>query len=213
MKRICLSFVICVLAVVPLQAQKFDNFVAQIGAGFNTPVGPANSRLGNGFSFNAAAGPRFAQNASLLLDFSYNNLNVIHLTRNGFLSDTDDPFFDASGKMWSLTVNPEFEFVKAENWSWFAQGGYGVYNRRLNLKATTFSPAVVCDDWWDICTAGIVTGDEVIGKQSTYKGGFNVGTGWTFGSSTKFFADVRYHQMFTTNQDTQLFAFNFGVRW
>jgi outer membrane protease len=208
MKRIGLCIVVCMFAVLPLQAQNFDNFVAEVGGGFNIPAGPTSRHASNGWNFVAAAGPRVSRNASVLVDFSFNKLNVDHL-------DTfDEDVIDANMRMWSITINPSFEVVRRDRWSWLATGGYGVYNRRLDFEDATFPPTRVCDDWWDICTGNnFVTSTAAFGEQNTYKGGFNVGTGFTFGTRTKFFAEVRYHHMFTTNVDTQIFPFNFGVRW
>jgi len=41
----------------------------------------------------------------------------------------------------------------------------------------------------------------------------NVGGGVMFGSHTKFFAEVRYHHMFTTNAATEIIPLTFGIRW
>lgn len=223
MKRICLFFVVCILAALPLQAQSFDDFTAQVGVGFTQPLGPTHSRTDMGWNFSGAVGPRLARNFSLLFDVSYNKLNVTSV--GNVVTDPDDDLGDivtnvdedeplsANMKLWGFTVNPSFEYVRKEKWSGFVQGGYGIYNRRLNLKAATFQPQVVCDPWFDICSAGVVTSDEVIGKTDTWKGGFNLGTGFTFGTKTKFFAEVRYHIVLTTNVDTQILPFTFGVRW
>ena len=54
-----------------------------------------------------------------------------------------------------------------------------------------------CDRFWDACISSpppTVTSGNI----SPYKGGYNVGGGVMFGSHTKFFAEVRYHHMFTT---------------
>jgi hypothetical protein len=219
MKRIFLFFVICILVATPLQAQSFDKFAAQVGAGFTLPLGPTHSRTSTGWGFNGAAGPRLGRNVSLLFDVSFNKLDVKTLgdvvddeDNLDVFDDVNEPF-DANMKMWGFAVNPSFEYVQKERWSGFVQGGYGVYNRKLNLKAATFQPAVVCDPWWDICTTGFVTDDEVIGESSTWKGGFNIGTGFTFGQDTKFFFEARYHHVFTTNLDTQIIPITFGVRW
>lgn len=219
MKRICLFLAICLLAEIRVQAQSFDDFTAQIGAGFTPSLGPTHGRTSTGWGFNGAAGPRLSQNVSLLFDVSFNKLDV--KTLGDVIDDEDnlDAFdnvnepFDANMKMWGFTVNPSFEYLRKERWSGFIQGGYGVYNRKLDLRAATFEPAIVCDAWWNICTAGRVTDDEVIGESSTWKGGFNVGTGFTFGQKHKFFAEIRYHHVFTTNLDTQIIPITFGVRW
>jgi hypothetical protein len=115
--------------------------------------------------------------------------------------------------MWSITLNPTYEFVREEGYSVYATGGYGVYNRRLELTNTFFQRAIVCDDWWGVCTTGFVSDEEVVADRSTYKGGFNVGTGFTLGSRSKFFMEVRYHHMFTTNEATQVIPITFGIRW
>lgn len=39
-------------------------------------------------------------------------------------------------RMWSLTINPTYQFWKEENVSSYVTGGYGIYNRDLQLPST-----------------------------------------------------------------------------
>jgi opacity protein-like surface antigen len=116
-------------------------------------------------------------------------------------------------RLWSLTLNPRYDFIKQERFSSYATGGYGLYNRRLLLAAPGIIPAVVCDPFWDVCVSNSpATNEMVTGNLSPYKGGYNVGGGVNFGTRTKFFVEVRYHRMFT-DVATQVVPLTFGIRW
>ena len=209
MKKILFLSAMCLVVVNPLNAQNFyEDFTGQVGAGFTLPVGQFDDRADVGFNFNANAGPRFNSRWSLLFDFTWNKSDLHTLGNNVNLRD-----FSGDAKVWGITVNPEFEFVKTDGFSSYAMGGYGVDNRTVSVDRAVLGVGVVCDDWWGICTNALVTNDVELAKQSTYKGGWNAGAGVTFGTGYKFFAEVRYHHVFTTNQSTQLVPFTFGVRF
>ncbi len=209
MKRILLAAMICLAVAAPSHAQGFlRHFTSQFGTGFSLPVGATNDHAGVGGNFVAAAGPRFNSRTSVMLDFSYHATDLDALNSGG-----TDTVLEADMRLWSLTLNPVFQYVRTESFTSYVTGGYGVYNRTLQLTRAEFEPAIVCDDWWDICTASVVSGDAVIGRRSTYKGGFNVGTGVAFGAHAKFFVEARYHRMFTTNKDTSLVPITCGIRW
>jgi opacity protein-like surface antigen len=209
MIRTLIVAAICLLSVVPLNAQDFYELATVgIGAGVAIPVGSTNDRAGAGFNFVANGGPRFGDNFSLLFDFSYNDMDL-----DAFNGGGNDTLIDANMKMWSVTVNPTFEFIDLEEFGAYGTGGYGVYNRRLDLTRADPRIGVVCDPWWGVCFNDLVLTDTTLAEQNTYKGGFNVGGGFTVGSRTKFFVEVRYHHMFTTNESTQVVPITFGFRW
>jgi opacity protein-like surface antigen len=194
----------------PVRAQDFLNHItADVGAGFSFPIGEAANHTKTGFNFVASGGPRFNSHFSLSLDFSLHYLEI-----KNSLQDPEtgvDLSLGSIMRLWSLTVNPAYEFIKQERFSSYATAGYGLYNRRLLLAATGAVPAVACDQFWNVCVSSIPV--TVTGKLNPYKGGYNVGGGVTFGARTKFFVEVRYHHMFTTNVATELVPLTFGIRW
>jgi opacity protein-like surface antigen len=196
------------IAAAPLQAQWFtDRLTLQAGAGVALPSGSTSEHAGNGTNFMAGAGVRFHSGASLRLNFSNQQMDA----------DTFDDIgkataVDADMRMWSLTLNPTFDFIRLERFSSYIDAGYGLYNRRLQLTRADFNNRRVCDSWWGLCSVGAGAGNPLVGV-STYKGGFNIGTGITIGSAVRFFAEARYHRMFIANTDTEVIPVTFGARW
>ena len=206
-----LSAVICSLFAMPLRGQDFLNHItAHAGAGFTFPVGTIADRTKTGFNFVASGGPRFNRHFTLSLDFSLHFLDI----ENSFHDPETDTELSLGSevRVWSLTVNPGYEFIKQERFSSYATGGYGVYNRRLLLASPGLIPADVCDPFWSVCISTF-SGPRATGNGSLYKGGFNVGGGVTFGARTKFFVEARYHHMLTSDPSTSLVPLTFGVRW
>ena len=116
-------------------------------------------------------------------------------------------------RVWSLTVNPTYQFLKREKFSWYATGGYGLYNRQLQLAVTDAVSISACDSFWNVCVSSSPAGASLRGNINPYKGGYNAGGGVNFGVRTKFFVEARYHHMFTTNSPTELIPLTFGARW
>jgi opacity protein-like surface antigen len=196
-----------IATVISLQAQ--HRLTAEFGGGVAVPIGDTNQRAKVGFSFAAAAGPRLTNRFSALLDFTFHGLDV-----NALENSSGNPRVDAQMYLWSLTANPDFQFIKTERFSSYVTGGYGLYYRWLELTRADFGSGVVCDAWWSLCSTPFnVDGNLFNGIRSTYKGGVNAGGGFTYGTNKKFFAEVRYHRMFTTRQPTELLPIIVGVRW
>jgi opacity protein-like surface antigen len=211
MQQILLLVLICLLFTLPLPAQNFlDHVTAEAGAGFTFPVDTMRNHTKNGFNFLASGGPRFNRHFTMTLDFSLHYMDVKNFLKN---SNNVDISQGSMVRIWSLTVNPGYEFIKQERFSTYATGGYGLYNRKLLLAAPGIVPAAVCDSFWKICVGTPGSSEMLSGDFSLYKGGYNVGGGVTFGARTKFFAETRYHHMFTEDAPTILIPLTFGVRW
>ena len=193
-------------AALSLEAQ--HHVAAQFGGGVAVPLGETYDHAKLGFAFTAAAGPRLTKQLSALLNFSFAGNQVEQLQNS-----SGNPRVDAQMYLWGLTLNPDFQFIKTERFSSYVTGGYGLYYRWLELTRTNFDTAVVCDEWWSICSPRTVSGGLFNGIRSTYKGGVNVGAGVTIGTGKKFFAEVRYHRMFTSGQPTEILPLTLGVRW
>ena len=207
--RLGLALVICLGFCSISQAQDvLKNVTFGFGAGFSVPTGATRDHTQTGFNFTASGGPRFDRRLSATLDFmlTYSNL------KNTFKDHQTlaDPSLGARMRLWSLTVNPNYKFIRREKFGAYFTGGYGLYSRRL-LLTTELIPASVCDPFWNVCVMGLP--QNISGRLSTYKGGYNVGGGVTFGARTKFFTEVRYHHMFTTAFPTEIFPLTFGIRW
>jgi hypothetical protein len=211
MRRIIFALIVCASLVLPLCAQDSPKgFTASAGGGISFPIGTVKTRTSTGFVFVASAGPRFNPRFSLVADFSLQYTTLI----NSFQSPDPNVTISEGSllRIWSLTPNPVFQFIKQERFSAYATGGYGLYNRKLLLAAPGLAPISVCDEFWNVCVNN-ASGPTITGNTSAYKGGFNVGGGFNFGIHHKFFVDGRYHHMFTNGFATELIPLTFGVRW
>jgi len=211
MQRTLVLVVMCLSFTTPLLAQDVLKHVTfGAGAGFSFPLGTLDNRTKTGFNFVASGGPRFNSRFSVPVDFSLHYLDVKSFKN----SETNaDPFLGSMVRIWSLTVNPSFEFIKQERFGSYVTGGYGLYNRKLLLAAPGLLPALTCDPVLNVCVDNLSSGPVISGDFSLYKGGYNVGGGVTFGARTKFFVEVRYHHMLTTHTPVEIVPLTFGIRW
>jgi len=190
---------------------RLSHVTFDVGAGFSFPTGQLENHTETGFNFVASGGPRFNSRLSASLDFSLHYFNV----ENSFRSPVTGVDF-ALGSMvrvWSLTLNPTYQFLRGEKFTSYVTGGYGLYNRQLQIPAPGAAIASACDAFWNVCIGSSPAGASLSGNIDTYRGGYNVGGGVNFGTRTKFFVETRYHHMFTTNSPTELIPLTFGVRW
>ncbi len=181
------------------------------GAGFSFPVGQLENHAETGFHFAAAGGARFNSRLSLGLDFALHYFNV----HNSFHSPVAGVDFSLGSKVrvWSLTVNPTYQFWKAEKFTTYVTGGYGLYNRQLQIPTPGPVTATACDAFWNVCVSSSPAGASLSGNINPYRGGYNAGSGVNIGTRTKFFVELRYHHMFTTNSPTEIIPLTFGIRW
>lgn len=202
------------LCCLPVQAQtvaqdRLEHVTFDVGAGFSLPLGQLENRADTGFAFVASGGARFSPNLSVGLDFAVHYFNV-----KNPLPTVATGVNLASGavvRMWSLTVNPTYQVFKRERSSYYATAGYGLYNRLLENPVPAAATVNSCDAFWNVCVTN--SGASVAGNISPYKAGYNVGGGVNLGSRTKFFIEIRYHHMFTSNSPTEFIPITFGVRW
>jgi opacity protein-like surface antigen len=211
MKRILFLPLICLLFAVHASAQSpLRGVTAAAGGGFSFPVGDIKTHTETGFNFFASGGPRFNPHFALTVDFTLHYMEL----KNSFEDHANNVSLSGGSlhRIWSLTLNPVYDFIKKERFSSYASGGYGLYNRKLLLAAPGLTPVTICDEFWNVCIDNR-PGPTVTGDLSLYKGGFNAGGGINFGTRRKFFIDARYHHMFTGDSPTEIIPVTFGVRW
>jgi opacity protein-like surface antigen len=209
LKRIPLLLAFCLLSAMPAQAQKNpDHVTFELGAGFSFPLATTAHHTKTGFNFVASGGPRLNRQLSLTLDFSLHYFNIKNSLQDPVTGV--DLSLGSMLRLWSLTLNPSYEFIRHERFGVYTTAGYGLYNRRLLLAATGQIPALLCDSFFEGCVNTFPL--KVTGNFSPYKGGYNVGAGMYFGAHTKFFVESRYHHMFT-RQPTEVIPLSFGIRW
>ena len=191
------------------QAQQRMNFSA--GAGFTVPTGRLANSLDTGWNVDLRGGYNFSPQFAADLDFTYtrSDLNSAALAR----------FNEPGGSVgtWSLTFNPVIHFAgKHAPIKPYVTAGYGLYYRNLQLTQPSTVNTIVCDPFFGFCSPATVGVNEVVFSNSTLRSGFNAGGGFEFGGyrHLKFFAEARYHQMFTAHgRDYTYIPVTFGFRW
>ncbi|MGH9481529.1 MAG: hypothetical protein ACRD1L_05500 [Terriglobales bacterium] len=185
------------------------SYVGYLGFGFGPPVATIHNRVNTGWNFIAGFGPRLGGGFELPVDFTFQRYGA----KDSIQVSGRTPI-SGNMKMWSLTLNPTYELVTAHNFGWYATVGYGLYNRRIQVTQATLVGGIFCDPFWGFCSPGVVPATAVLGSHSVYNGGWNFGSGFTFGPPRmKFFAEVRYHFMYTSPVRTETLPITFGVRW
>jgi opacity protein-like surface antigen len=206
---IAAACVFCTVSQAQEGALQHLNF--SVGGGFTMPT----ERLGNaadiGWNVDLRGGLNITQNLAADLDFTYSNTNLNGATLAAF----NEP--DGGVGIWSLTFNPVLKLAPKESpIRPYITAGYGLYHRNLTLSQPNVVPVVQCDPFFGFCFGTNVGVDQVVAESSTLKSGFNAGGGLEMGSwrSAKFFAEARYHRMFTTfGQDLSYVPVTFGIRW
>jgi opacity protein-like surface antigen len=206
---------VCALAALliasPAAAQTTNRFTFNVGAGFTEPVRHSDGRLDHGFNINAGAGYNFHPNFGLIGEFGYNWLGLAESA----LTAAGVP--DGSARIYSLTLNPIVRLNPEGRFDAYLIGGGGYYRRTVELTEPTISTVTAFDPFWGVFFPVAVPTDVVLGSFSQNKAGLNFGGGFTVrvkgDSNTKFFAETRYHHLFTSPVRTNMLPVTFGLRW
>ncbi len=192
-------------------AQGTNKWNFHIGAGFTEPVRYSGDRLNRGFNANVGAGVNFVPEFGMVGEFGFNNLGL----SRGALDAAGVP--DGSSRIYSLTLNPIVRFNPRGRFDAYLMGGGGYYRRTIEFTAPTVTTVTAFDPYWGVFFPAAVPADVVLGSFSQNKGGWNVGGGISVrlsgDSETKFFAESRYHYLYTTPVRTTILPVTFGLRW
>jgi hypothetical protein len=165
----------------------------EVGAGINAP-GDGESDVTWGGNFTLGAGYNFNRYFAMMAEYQF-----IHDKLPGRLIS---PTGATGGydTIWSLTLDPVFDFYPHASNDVYITGGGGFYRKVTNF--TNPQPAQYCDPYYGYC--GITIQNVVIGHFSSNQGGVNIGMGYQhrFGgmygeSRAKFFAEARYLNLFS----------------
>ena len=201
-----------------------DHLTFEIGGGFNAPTEDSSPYISWGGNVTVGAGYRFDQNFSLNLEYQFidSKLPGTIIAEAGANGGYDH--------IWSLTLDPMYEFNPKSAMTFYAVGGGGFYR-----KVTSFTDpeqAFYCD-YFGFCYG--VTQNAVVGHFSSNQGGWNIGAGiehrfagWNGDGKMKFFAEARYLDVLspavngitpnglgvtTVGADTKIIPVTVGLRW
>lgn len=191
-------------------AQNTSKFAFSAGGGFTEPVRYSDGRFDPGFNLGAGAGYNFHPNFGLMTEFSFNHLGV----SSGILNAAGVP--DGSGRIYSLTLDPIVHFHPKGKFDAYAIGGGGYYRRTVEFTQPGVETVTAFDPFFGFYPANIAT-NVVLGSFTQNKGGLNIGGGVSMrvrgDSNAKFFAEARYHYIFTSPIRTAILPVTFGLRW
>jgi hypothetical protein len=191
-------------------AQNTSKFAFSIGGGFTEPVVHSDGRFDPGFNINGGGGYNFTPNFGAMLDFGFNHLGV----NSNQLSTLGVPA--GTGRIYSLTLDPIIHFHPHVKFDAYVIGGGGYYRRTVEFTQPAVETVNVFDPFFGFFPANIPT-NVILGTFTQNKAGLNIGGGVSMRirgeSNTKFFAEARYHYLFTSPVRTAVLPVTFGLRW
>jgi opacity protein-like surface antigen len=144
-------------------------------------------------------------------EFGYNSLGVASRVLNAVGAPNGD------ARIYSLTLNPIVRFNPHGRFDVYAIGGGGYYRRTVEFTEPTTAIATAFDPFFGVFFPVAVPANTVLGSFTQNKGGWNIGAGITVqlkgDSNAKFFAESRYHHIYTTPVRTTVLPVTFGFRW
>lgn len=209
-KRVyALSAGVAILSL-PCFAQITNTLTFGAGVGFTSPVRWSEDRLDTGFNFTANGGLNLKPRIGAKLEFGYNQLGLA----SSVLQAVGVP--SGSARVYSLTLNPEIRVNPRGRFDEYLTFGGGYYRRTVEFTEPTVALFTGFDPFYGVFVPVGVPVQQVLGYYSQNKGGLNVGGGVTIrfreDSRAKFFAESKYHYIFT-NGRTTLLPVTFGIRW
>jgi hypothetical protein len=166
--------------------------------------------LKTGWNFTASAGPKITPYFGLNAEFGFNRMGI----SQGTLNNIGVP--NGSTRLYSVTLQPTIHF-NPEGWvSVYTTVGGGYYRRTVEFTEPTTAIINAFNPFFGFFPLE-VPAQTVLGSFTQNKGGINGGVGLSFrlsnDSSTRIFAETRYHHMFTSSRDTNYMPVTFGLRW
>jgi opacity protein-like surface antigen len=181
------------------------------GGGFTQPVRYTDGRLNTGFNIGAGVGVNFVPWLGIMGEFGFNDLNLSSTA----LSAAGVP--GGSTRIYSVTANPVVRFNPRGRFDAYLTGGGGFYRRTVEFTEPSVGTVTAFDPFYGAFYPVNVPVTNVLGSISQNKGGLNAGGGVSFrirgDSNTKFFAEARYHHLFTTPVRTTILPVTFGFSW
>ncbi len=215
MNRRILSTIACGLAGVflalPCSAQNTSRFNFHLGGGFTEPVRYTDGRLDTGFNLSAGAGINLDPHLGVMAEFGYNHLGI----NSTILGAVGVP--GGSARIYNVGLAPIFRFNPRGRYDFYVVGGGGYYRRTLEFTAPTVTTTTAFDPFYGLFFPVNVPGTTVLSSVTQNKSGLNIGGGVSVrikpDSNTKFFAESRYHYIYTSPIRTSILPVTFGIRW
>jgi len=183
---------------------------ANVGGGFTMPAGNLDRRVDTGWNVKGGVGLNANDYLGAVLEFQYNGFGL----GGDYLRSLAVP--DGNARIWSVTLNPVVRVNPRGAVGLYVTGGGGFYQRTVEFTQPSTAAVTVFDPWFGYFYNALVPANQVLGSFTQNKAGINGGGGLTFGvprTHGKFFAEARYHYVFTDRVRTRYIPVTFGFRW
>lgn len=182
-----------------------DKYAFVVGAGLTLALGNTFHYYNTSYDFQVGAGRNFNKNVSLMLQYDYDRFglngrtigNQQNVYNYGAPAQYRISGLDANAHVWSVTLNPVYNFYSSEGLGAYVVAGVGFYHKVTNFTVPTTGTAY--DPYYGPYQ---YTADQVIDHYTSNAPGFNAGFGLTYKPSRfageRLFAEVRY--VFVNNQ-------------
>ena len=165
-----------------------DHLTFEGGGGFTIPTGSGKQFLNKGWNIKAGSGYIFNDRFSAMLDYDYVSMGVPTAILNQV-----NPQGGGATHLWSLTINPMYNYKSIGRWGGYVVGGGGFYRKLVNFTQPFNDYCAYYDPYYG-CIPGTV--DQTVAHFSNNAGGVNFGTGFTYKFSdsgrAKLFIEGRY---------------------
>lgn len=186
-------------------------FSISIGGGPTVPAKHTSNRFDTGFNLTAGVGIHPVRAFGVMAEFGYNDMGISRtaLNRVGVPG--------GSGRVYSVTLNPMVHLLPRGRFDVYLMGGGGYYRRTIEFTEPSSAIATGFDPFYGVFFPVEVPTTNVLGSYSQNKGGINGGAGVAIrlgqDSRSTFFAESRYHYIFTRPVSTSMIPVTFGFRW
>ena len=165
-----------------------DHLTFEGGGGFTIPTGSARQYENKGWSIKAGGGYKLNDRFSAMLDYDYVSMGVPTAILNQV-----NPQGGGATHLWSLTINPIFNYKSIGRWGGYVVGGGGFYRKVVSFTQPFNDQCAYYDPYYG-CIPGVV--NQTVAHFSNNAGGVDFGTGFTYKFSdsgrAKLFFEGRY---------------------
>jgi hypothetical protein len=165
-----------------------EHFTFEGGGGLTVPTGSGRQFMDTGWNVKAGGGYRFNGRLSVMADYDYVSMGV-----PGAILEQVNPQGGGATHLWSLTVNPIYDYKTSGRWGGYLVGGGGFYRKVVNFTQPFSDYCAYYDPYYG-CIPGTV--NQTVAHFSNNAGGLNFGTGFTYrlsdSSRVRLFVEGKY---------------------
>jgi hypothetical protein len=203
-----------------------NRLAVMLGGGLTVPTGSTRDLLSTGYKFQGGVGVNFDKYTALLLQVDYDHFGVPKSLINAQASVydslgfyTQDPAtgttapidfttLGANAHIWSITLNPSFNFYQGDSFGAYAVVGGGLYH-----KVTNFTLPQQQQGYDYYYGPYSYTVNSTFDKYTSNSAGLNGGIGFTYKpsrfASERLYAEARYVHTFDSAATKGIAEYNF----